>query len=1519
MSRLYVPVIINGDVSLFDVECNEHEDGLLINGNSPDEDAGIQTLADKAASFQKSFCGWGDASAQILISDRDREADAEIQFDDSTQSVTLGVLVELYRCLNHGSYKDKWDYIVATGDWSPKSNSVDSVDKITHKFEAVKELAREDPSKRIIFVYVDSGLPLETGYSKEFSNVFVSGFKSGADFREIKAEILAPEFSEEQEELLKKADNFSDSNFFETTAYLELKSKIKNCKGIFIDGRSDSGKTILASALVRYAMAIGIAYAPLWIRVNNHELSERLKQKHGKKQTVIEYLKEQVALKGTVCHDEKYLLVIDNIEFDFADEILSALQDFIRNNEWVSLTLVTCWNRPRKKDVFDELGFKEYSLSSLQKEDFLGIYQMIVREDFSSALQRATKEELVELENLLYNRLSTKPGSIKMTLNALNEMSVTDLIDKMRDIDSIGGDSDVFFFNLSFERLGLFAQIVLYVFTSFFVFSSESCTDLNYEDFVQAITRRKLVDGDLLSQASVKKAFKQIEANYFVQESASGYAMKSDTLHHILFQNSTNDFAAKMEQICNFKDLRWRAAISFAWLDDLKNSLNDDPQKASEMLWFASVCSKSLDVLRIIAENKLCGLDYTVEGGNALHYIAQVSTNISFLDYLLHSGKQVELKGKNGDTVLHRASLNENTTDMLKYVLDNKVYQDIDERDIDGYSAFLSVAATAKTANSLKLLEEYGCNIFLRNNDGFSALHLAATNEHIGIIKYIIENKLFKSIEEKVNDENERDGGATAFLLALKYNTNIDVIKFLLDQKVDYTAMDNDGRYSLIYAAYNKNADVIKLVLENNLYVGDINKTFVMGWTAAHVAAYANPNLKVLELLVSHGADLSLLTDNNESVFELAMQYNESIEVTKYLVDKISTGKLLLSSDALYRAEMLLVGKSYRKGNPRIEIIKFLRESGFDFIHKPKGDSSLLYLETWNENPEMLKHIFSYGFSYGDRPLFHRAVENENPEVLKYFIFHHIYDDINETDIFGQTALYIACCEGNEEAFHILLRAGADYKIKTNRCESVLHAATEAENVNLTRYIIEKGLYDDIDEENGDGFSALQIAVRSNKKTDVIELLLDAGASMEKKGKKNESILDLALNNESVDVQDYFWLIYCRCLTSNEDNIEKLEKMFSEPDQQGGLWDVAKFGNLDSLKPSLEGMSPSDIKKRVNEKDADGHNAFFYAVRSNNFEMFKYLEKAGSDIGQDSEDSILHEAVRQDNLEITKYILESYKDIDINAYDCNGCTPLHLACGVSRNIDIFKLLLSYGADKDMMTNDGEVELSVLHLAVIAGNTELVRFIIDSNLFRDIDCEDKNGLTPLFWAVRQNQKSEIMDLLVQNGADWGRKAQGKSMLMSASENASVAPLEYILKNKLYTDLDERDTDGNTALLNAAESGNNPAALAMLVSAGANLYARNNYGQGILHRAASNENLGIVQAVVENLCYEDVESKGLYGETSLHVAAYKNNFPVFEYLLHLGLNLNEPDKKGVVAIDCVEPAYRAKYIDLIARCY
>ena len=93
---------------------------------------------------------------------------------------------------------------------------------------------------------------------------------------------------------MKKSPLVNPENFYETETYLELKSEIKNCDGFFIEGKSNSGKSVLASALVRYAMEAGFVYAPIWIRLNTgNEILEILGSKN-KNQKLAEYFKNQI-------------------------------------------------------------------------------------------------------------------------------------------------------------------------------------------------------------------------------------------------------------------------------------------------------------------------------------------------------------------------------------------------------------------------------------------------------------------------------------------------------------------------------------------------------------------------------------------------------------------------------------------------------------------------------------------------------------------------------------------------------------------------------------------------------------------------------------------------------------------------------------------------------------------------------------------------------------------------------------------------------------------------------------------------------------------------------------------------------------------------------------------------------------------------------------------------------------------------------------------------------------------------
>jgi len=63
--------------------------------------------------------------------------------------------------------------------------------------------------------------------------------------------------------------------------------------------------------------------------------------------------------------------------------------------------------------------------------------------------------------------------------------------------------------------------------------------------------------------------------------------------------------------------------------------------------------------------------------------------------------------------------------------------------------------------------------------------------------------------------------------------------------------------------------------------------------------------------------------------------------------------------------------------------------------------------------------------------------------------------------------------------------------------------------------------------------------------------------------------------------------------------------------------------------------------------------------------------------------------------------------VNIDVYAADGQTALHQCCR-SGNLELVKLLVSYGADVRLATRDG---WTALHIAVGAGHQEVVRFLL----------------------------------------------------------------------------------------------------------------------------------------------------------------------------------------------------------------
>nr|XP_003706405.1 PREDICTED: ankyrin repeat domain-containing protein 16-like isoform X2 [Megachile rotundata] len=99
----------------------------------------------------------------------------------------------------------------------------------------------------------------------------------------------------------------------------------------------------------------------------------------------------------------------------------------------------------------------------------------------------------------------------------------------------------------------------------------------------------------------------------------------------------------------------------------------------------------------------------------------------------------------------------------------------------------------------------------------------------------------------------------------------------------------------------------------------------------------------------------------------------------------------------------------------------------------------------------------------------------------------------------------------------------------------------------------------------------------------------------------------------------------------------------------------------------------------------------------------------------------------------------------LNSRDSSGSTPLHEATKAGY-LNVVKQIIQLGADVRATDN---VDQTILHVAALTGNTEIVRYILDNN-FIDIHAEALFNVTPLVAARRSNQL-ETIECLMQYGA------------------------------------------------------------------------------------------------------------------------------------------------------------------------
>ncbi|SDR76875.1 Ankyrin repeat [Polaribacter sp. KT25b] len=457
-----------------------------------------------------------------------------------------------------------------------------------------------------------------------------------------------------------------------------------------------------------------------------------------------------------------------------------------------------------------------------------------------------------------------------------------------------------------------------------------------------------------------------------------------------------------------------------------------------------------------------------------------------------------------------------------------------------------------KTNPSITIIDQK-----IDEGNDLTALNINAFDGTMYAILEKTDNKTIKYLlSKKGNGVNKLTHDGRTYIFWAAYKGNVEIMKHLIAKGAQTDVIDTHGNTYMNFAA--STGQLKKEVYEYAFKVGaDITKE--KNHDDANALLLIASHLKddkLVDYFISKGATLNDKDINDNGLFEYAAK-GGNIQFLKILLNReVNKGK----------NAMIFAANGSRRSQNKLETYLFLEKNGIKpNIVDANNRNPLHYIARNNKDLASFKYFINKGVSInlqdkdGNSP-FINAASNNSLEIVT-FLSKYVKDinlknkngvsaltnsvnrnsvdviefllknkaDINTIDKEGNTLSYYLIRnfstkkpEVFEQKLILLEKNGLVINQLQNKGNTLLHIATSENNLALLQRLSSFNI--DVNTKNEDGLSALQIAVMKAKNTEIIKYLISIGADINVKTDYDETLFDLASENELLKKQDINFL-----------------------------------------------------------------------------------------------------------------------------------------------------------------------------------------------------------------------------------------------------------------------------------------------------------------------------------------------------------------------------------------------------------